>query len=256
MSTNGPLSYVALMRKQKATVWCERAQHEDPRLLAAQRAARKRAQIEFAGGPHNTAQARTSTASSGTNGGVRSKIRHHGVPKATPYQPANLAGSGVPMRLSATEVDDEVGSDDDGAWSNGPAGYNNHKRSGSGRSSLNSMGARASYIGAPRIHSTGSTPPSLTGNNSPAMRSEDNFEKEEETPVPRYRQSNEYFPKSASSNGSRENSFGDVKQLPRVERPPIERNKTDELRRRGSVDDRTTTMSGNVRLFVANPDLD
>src|SRR5580700_634480 len=25
------ISYVALMRKQKATVWCDRAQHEDPR---------------------------------------------------------------------------------------------------------------------------------------------------------------------------------------------------------------------------------
>lgn len=31
--------------------------------------------------------------------------------------------------------------------------------------------------------------------------------------------------------------------------------KEDELRRRGSVDDRAMTM-GNVRLFVANPDLD
>jgi hypothetical protein len=30
--------------------------------------------------------------------------------------------------------------------------------------------------------------------------------------------------------------------------------KADELRRRGSVDERTTTMT-NVRLFVANPDL-
>jgi hypothetical protein len=31
--------------------------------------------------------------------------------------------------------------------------------------------------------------------------------------------------------------------------------KADELRRRGSVDERTTTMT-NVRLFVANPDAD
>jgi len=34
----------------------------------------------------------------------------------------------------------------------------------------------------------------------------------------------------------------------------ITRDSADDLRRRGSVDDRTTTMSG-VRLFVANPDL-
>jgi hypothetical protein len=31
--------------------------------------------------------------------------------------------------------------------------------------------------------------------------------------------------------------------------------KADDLRRRGSVDDRTTSLTG-VRLFIANPDLD
>ncbi|KAI7346988.1 hypothetical protein KC336_g22780, partial [Hortaea werneckii] len=38
-ASGSPSSYVALMRKQKATVWCDRAQHEDPRILAAQRQA-------------------------------------------------------------------------------------------------------------------------------------------------------------------------------------------------------------------------
>lgn len=32
--------------------------------------------------------------------------------------------------------------------------------------------------------------------------------------------------------------------------------KAEELRRRGSVDERSMTMGGKGRLFVANPDLD
>src|SRR6266536_3312564 len=49
-SGSQPQGYVALMRKQKATVWCDRAQYEDPRLLAAQKAAKLRAAIEVSGG--------------------------------------------------------------------------------------------------------------------------------------------------------------------------------------------------------------
>jgi hypothetical protein len=45
-----------------------------------------------------------------------------------------------------------------------------------------------------------------------------------------------------------------MQQLPprRVEE---EHKGSDDLRRRGSVDDRTMTMSGAGRLFIANPDL-
>lgn len=39
-SGNSPSSYVALMRKQKATVWCDRAQYDDPRVVAQQRQAK------------------------------------------------------------------------------------------------------------------------------------------------------------------------------------------------------------------------
>ncbi|KLU91384.1 hypothetical protein MAPG_09904 [Magnaporthiopsis poae ATCC 64411] len=42
-------SYVALLRKQKATVWSERAQPEDPRMVQAQRAAKMRANLEITG---------------------------------------------------------------------------------------------------------------------------------------------------------------------------------------------------------------
>ncbi len=54
-----------------------------------------------------------------------------------------------------------------------------------------------------------------------------------------------------------ERSFGRVGGLPQrvsVRSPEEERKINDDLKRRGSVDDRTMTMSAG-RLFVANPDL-
>ncbi|KAG9766073.1 hypothetical protein KCU73_g64, partial [Aureobasidium melanogenum] len=95
-SNNSPSSYVSLMRKQKATVWCDRAQLEDPRMLAQQRAAKMRAQMEVVGGVSATGNNR----SSGSSGGIASKIRHHGAVKASAYSAAgNLSGAGVPMPL-------------------------------------------------------------------------------------------------------------------------------------------------------------
>lgn len=46
-SGNSPSSYVALMRKQKATVWCDRAQYDDPRVVAQQRQAKVRKTRRF-----------------------------------------------------------------------------------------------------------------------------------------------------------------------------------------------------------------
>lgn len=266
-SNNTPSSYVALMRKQKATVWCDRAQHEDPRILAQQRAAKSRAQMEVVGGVSATGNGGRTAASSG---GIASKIRHHGAVKASAYSAAgNLSGAGVPMRLSASEVDED-NSDDDSAI----ARY--HQRNNSGRSSLGSgHRMRESYYAGttPTVarFSNGSTPPS---NNS--------YSPVERQPEPRDRQDSsatarsysdatpmagaprtDYFNHPGGNGGSsgsiqEERQFGDVGGLPA--RAPLSYNydqqKTnDELRRRGSVDDRTTTMSG-VRLFVANPDMD
>lgn len=258
-SSASPTSYVALMRKQKATVWCDRAQHEDPRILAAQRSAKMRAAMEVAGG-HNHAPVggRVSTSSSGMVGGVRSKIRHHGAPKASTYTGGpNLSGAGVPMRLSASEVD-EGDSDEE----NGSAYANKyHSRNGSGRSSLGSghRGNHGSYLNSSRGYSNGSTPPS---GHSPVESMGDLLE--EETPVPgQYGalQGADYFQQTggqggSGSSGEQEQRFGDVGGLPqtRITRPETDRKTSEELRRRGSVDDRTMTMSG-VRLFVANPDL-
>jgi hypothetical protein len=252
-ASGSPTSYVALMRKQKATVWCDRAQHEDPRILAAQRAAKMRAAMEVAGGHKHAPQARASTSSSGVVGGVRSKIRHHGAPKASTYTGgANLAaGTGVPMRLSASEVD-EGDSDEEAVY-----GGKYHSRTGSGRSSLGSgHRGHSGYVATARGYSNGSTPPL---GHSPVESMGDLME--EETPVPHQvgtAQDADYFAQTGerANSGSSEERFGGVGGLPQSSRTAEqERRKTsDELRRRGSVDDRTMTMSAG-RLFVANPDL-
>lgn len=277
-SNNTPSSYVALMRKQKATVWCDRAQHEDPRLLAQQRAAKMRATQEVVGGVSATATSRTSTSSSGIAGGVRSKIRHHGAVKASAYSAAgNLSGAGVPMRLSASEVDEENSEDEDKSANS--ARY--HQRNRSGRSSLGSgHRTQSAYMsgitptpGGPGARfSAGSTPPSAQSyspedhsrTTSLQHGSTNTLHAEDETPVPdTYR--NDYFTQRGGSGGSgssEEARFGDVSGLPLKSAArenaygsaDQQRKTSEELRRRGSVDDRTMTMSG-VRLFVANPDL-
>lgn len=223
-----------------------------------------RAAMEVVGGQQ---AARVSTSSSNVSGGMRSKIRHpyHGAPKASLYAPGNLAGSGVPMRLSASEVD-EGGNEE----KNEPY----HHRTGSGRSSLGSGGKRiVSYNGAQQGRfSTNSTPPSGNGS-SP---SDTVAELSEETPVPGHYSSvqpqhkTDYFAQAggtgvsggSGSSGERENSFGNLGTMPlgtmpeRSKEAAEQRKTTDDLHRRGSVDERTMTMSGAVRLFVANPDLD
>jgi hypothetical protein len=64
---------------------------------------------------------------------------------------------------------------------------------------------------------------------------------------------------SGSSGEGRENSFGEVGNMMKLKREKnlVAREKSvknpEELRRRGSVDERAMTITG--RLFVANPDL-
>ncbi|KAF4555140.1 Hypothetical protein D9617_3g022120 [Elsinoe fawcettii] len=249
-------SYVALLRRQKATVWCDRAQHEDPRVLAQQRQAKQRATMEVVGGVNPAS--RTSTSS---GGGVRSKIRHHGAVKASAFQGQNMSGAGVPMRLSASEVDDND-SDDDRLRGT------RYARTGSGRSSLSS-GHRVSMAAAPPMQqrlSSGDTPPSRNSYSPVDPMSLRHGSVAEETPVPGdYDNGPDYFARntqggtgiSGGSGSSEERGFGEMSSLPqrREDDEHQQRQKSsDELRRRGSVDDRTMTMSG-VRLFVANPDL-
>jgi hypothetical protein len=166
--------------------------------------------------------------------------------KAVLYAPKTYSGSGVPVRLSATEVE---GDDEDTGSQNGGAPY--HHRSGSGRSSLGSA-RRMSYANPTGRVSSNSTPPQ---NSSP----EDLGDLQEEpTPNSQFDSSDAYFEHtktnlSTGSGSSEERNFGNVGQMPTA-LPKQEKKGTDDLVRRGSVDERTMTMS-NTRLFIANPDL-
>ena len=245
-----PGSYVALMRKQKATVWCDRAQHEDPRILAQQKAAKIRAAREIDG--KGLAEGRTSTSGSMGSGslGVRSRIRHH-VPKATGYSGANMVGGGVPMRLSANEVDNDGNLYDD----------TDSGRRISGRISGDNRWLSVDQQQRGSRYSQGSTP---TGSGQGSSPNDDIPEvaETEETPVPgdQQQQGGDYFAQKSGNGGSggsseRENSFGNVGQMqaPKAEK---ESKTLEDLRRRGSVDERANTMGyiGGGRLFIANPD--
>ena len=220
------------MRKQKATVWCDRSQSLDGRTIAAQKAAKARA-IREVSGP-TAATGRTSTISSG---GVVGKIRHGGVPKAPGYIPTgNLSGAGVPMRLSANEM---LGDDEEGdSMHQGDNSMIHGRDTGSGRSSTNSAKYRSGYPRPDpgRFSSQASTPPG-SGNQSPQSgipehhREDENFEHEEEDQVT------------------------DMQAPSAVKQALNQAKNAEDLRRRGSVDERAMSMGAGVRLFVANPDV-
>ena len=240
------------MRKQKATVWCDRAQHEDPRIAAQHKAAKIRAAREIS---DRVPEGRTSTSGSMGSGslGVRSKIRHHGLPKATGDSYANMVGGGVPMRLSASEVGDEEGRQ---GYDDDTGRAVSHQRTGSGRTSGDGRWLGVEQRGQGR-YSQGGSPSSGQGP-SP----EEDIPEMEETPVPGEHQQRDYFEQSGGQGGSggsseRENSFGNIGQMEAPKTEEKKRRTSEELRRRGSVDERANTMGymGGGRLFVANPDL-
>lgn len=270
-SSNTGSSYTAMMRRQKATVWCDRAQAEDPRIQAAQRIAKERAQREVSGAIGALRPLQAASGGSFT-GGVARKIRHHGALKTNTFKDAgNMAGAGVPMRLSATEVEDELEEKEwekDG-WNYGQhqnyhsSASNHHTRTPSGRSSL---GSGRRILAGPH-HQSNSNLRGMTtsATSSPHSRSPSDSiqsEHEQKTPMPQTHPKTDYFStgisrtKTQGSGSSEEKGFGGLGQMP-IRTKPLkdEKASADELRRRGSVDDRTMTMNGGVRLFVANPDL-
>lgn len=155
------------------------------------------------------------------------------------------------MRLSATEVDENDSDEENDSK------YVNHPdRNGSGRSSLGSGRKGNNYLGPGLGYSNGSTPQS---GHSPVGSMGDVLE--EETPMPNEYSvhQNDYFQQTGGNGDSgdsaeAEQSFGKIGGLPkRMSKVEQDRKTSEELRRRGSVDDRSMTMTG--RLFIANPDL-
>jgi len=201
--------------------------------------------------------ANANAARTGTLGGVRSKMRHHGV-KAQTYAPGLHPGHGVPMRLSANEVEeDEVEEQRRPTMS----GRYHHQRTESARSSLGSGSRQGSTYGGPTPPATGSIASPPQAALSLRSSSEDQA-KMQGSPA-----SSHYTPQrpglqdrdsADTDEAERENSFGGVGRLPQRTQDVEEtrQNTIDDLRRRGSVDERSMTMSGYGRLFVANPDVD
>lgn len=245
MATNSPTSYVALMRKQKATVWCDRAQTTDVRTEAARRAAKHRAQLAVQNS-NASASGRTSTLSSG---GVVGKIRHGGVPKAPGYVPANMSGAGVPMRLSANEMlgDEE---EDTGVVHGDNAMV--HGRSGSGKSSTSSAKYRSGYPRPDQARFSATSTPS--GDGSPTAK--DRIPEEAHV-LPT--EKSDYYATREKKDSTDEDSFGELRELAgpnSAAQAAAAAKKNEDLRRRGSVDERTMSMGTGVKLFVANPDVD
>ncbi|EON98613.1 hypothetical protein UCRPA7_5868 [Phaeoacremonium minimum UCRPA7] len=258
-----PSSYVALLRKQKATVWCDRAQYEDPRLLAAQRAAKMRANLEVVGSGATGLSVgglggRTSTGLSSAGGKVAAKIRHHGKPGVVGYTPdSNYVGvGGVPLRLSATEVEGEDSEEDEAITQR-----LHHRRTGSsGRSSTaGSIGRRGlNYRSSGGLVQTGSR------RWSPGDTPERTGSLVEETGELRLQDDSASGRAQSTGSGSSAERADNVPDMGAARlasnslaHATVTREKSvknvDDLRRRGSVDERTMTLTTG-RLFIANPD--
>ncbi|KAG6029433.1 hypothetical protein E4U41_000344 [Claviceps citrina] len=256
-----PSGYVALLRRQKATVWCDRAQYEDPRVTAQQRAAKMRANLEVVGGGRGAlAGSRSSTGISAT-GKVAAKIRHHGKTPVVGYAPGDtnhVGVGGVPLRLSATEVEGGSSDEDDTQIMSRA----HHRRTGSsGRSSTGSGRPVGQYrasagsvaSGSTRRRSPGDTP-ERTG--SLADHPEEPAKLMDDAASGRAQSS-----RSASS-GERADNVGELGITPKLasnsqRHSALTRDKSvknvQELKRRGSVDERTATLTSG-RLYIANPD--
>ncbi|CAN8095608.1 unnamed protein product [Discula destructiva] len=270
-----PLSYVALLRKQKATVWCDRAQPEDPYMLAKQKQAKMRAlqTVGTGSASGSLTTGRSSTGLSSAGGKVVGKIRHHGKPAVVGYAPeSNYVGvGGVPLRLSATEVE---GEDSDDETDQGRSSLHHRRTGSSGRSSTAGSIGQSGRRGlnyrtsnSSGLHMTGGGSQNSnrrwTGDNTPERRSSlaetGSFEKRTSD--------------AASGSSSVGERADDVPEMPDLDpaaarlasnslsnslmNATLTREKSvknpDELRRRGSVDERTLTLTSG-RLFIANPD--
>ncbi|KAK3195993.1 hypothetical protein K4F52_000860 [Lecanicillium sp. MT-2017a] len=255
-----PTSYVALLRKQKATVWSERAQYEDPRTAAQQRAAKMRANREVvSGGAGRTGTGLVTTSK------VAAKIRHHGKNPVVGYAPGetHVGVGGVPIRLSATEVEGDGSDDDDGPVM---GGRGQHRRTGSTGRNSSGSGRRTATAGQQGQYRSSGGPPSQrqSAGSTPDRTGSMATQPIDESTQPAD-DSASGRAQSSGSGGSaaeRRDDVGELGVAPKAApnallNAALTREKSvktaEELRRRGSVDERTATLTSG-RLYIANPD--
>lgn len=232
METNNSMGsnsiYVMTLRKQKATVWCDRSQKEDARVLAAQRAAKLRATMEVA---HATQSNHHGNGlNSGSSSVYRAKMKqHHGMTGGM-KRVWNGSGStadsefninknlvaGIPARL---DIEDDSSEEDQIGSANGSV-HGISRRTGSGRSSISSNGVRrytpvhsqvhlhSHQVGTNKTITNSSSSPSSYSRTSSIMES--SVPEGPETPesaIPNLRSSEatprqEYFPPSHPTTSS------------------------------------------------------
>lgn len=217
----------------------------------------------LSGGYAGSSGGRTSTGISAT-GKVAAKIRHHGKPLVAGYATGenHVGVGGVPPRLSATEVEGESTDDDES--------YNklHHRRTGSsGRNSIASAGRKGlAYRTSGGLGSQKNRSPSDTPERSGSLAEDRREGGPAGVPGPSggVGPSDAASAKSHSTGASAEraDNVADLEPEPvlasksrqhsALVREGSTRNPAD-LARRGSVDERTMTLSAG-RLYIANPD--
>ncbi|EWC47476.1 hypothetical protein DRE_00444 [Drechslerella stenobrocha 248] len=141
-SSGSSNAYVTTLRKQKATVWSDRAQREDTRFLAAQKAAKARAAQEVARAAAQHGHHRSSESGSSVHRGKISHHRHTGRKSSSvdhEFSTNRSLVAGVPARL---DIDDDNSDEDQPGSGNNSAYGGIAQRTNSGRSSINSTGQR------------------------------------------------------------------------------------------------------------------
>lgn len=259
-SGGAPTSYVAALRRQKGTVWSDRAQPEDPARAAQLRAAKARATRTMAGTGRLSAghpAGRTSTGIS-TTGKVAAKIRHHGKPGVVGYAPGenHVGVGGVPPRLSATEVEGESSDDDERErFHHRRTGSSGRSSTGSGRRTVPVRSGPGSQRGTPSrqgsiAESIHERPPLVVVGGLPS-----------DAVSGRARSGREGKTQSVGSGSSAERGDGvaelehdpTIASNSRLAADSAKEKGKGGLERKGSVDERTSTLSAG-RLYIANPD--
>lgn len=229
--------------------------------MAQQRAAKKRANLEVTGsGRAGTSGSRTNTGLT-VGSKVGAKIRHHGKNSTVGLTPGenHVGVGGVPLRLSATEVEAES-SDEDKSQ---PLTRMHHRRTGSsGRSSIASGPRAIAYrtsVGHGSLNSLRRSPgdtPERSGSIVEDPTGEAVGAAQEDSA------STKAHSIRSGSSAERADNVGELTTAPRLAsnslmHSALTREKSvknpEELRRRGSVDERTTTFTSQ-RLYIANPD--